>query len=82
MKLTTIMAGLLFLVTLSGCSSLWEEKVTEMKSASLPWADDKGIMLTSLPWADDKGIMLDICLDCFHLGPLGYEEMIAALADK
>mgnify|MGYP005989998909 FL=1 len=67
------MTGLFFLVvtlTLSGCSTLWEQKVTDTKSASIPWADDKGIMLDT-----------DTCPKCFHLGPLGYEEMRAALLE-
>jgi hypothetical protein len=30
-------------------------------------------------WAPDKPIDVNTCSDCFHLGPLTYDEMILAL---
>ncbi len=68
---------LLFLVVapmLGGCAAWeekWEEKVMEMKLGSVPMANDKELLLESYP-----------CPDCFHLGPLDYDDMIVALLDK
>lgn len=51
----------------SGCATL-DEKILEMKASMVPWADD-------------KPIDVNICSDCFHLGPLQYDEMLIALRD-
>lgn len=45
-KFSTMMVGLFFLfvtLTLSGCSEALEQTWQDIKSASIPWADDKGI---------------------------------------
>jgi len=69
-KFTTTQYVMLFVCFLivapmtSGCSTL-DEKILEMKMASIPWAPDKAIML-STP---------------VHIGPFTYDEMVIALAD-
>jgi len=65
--LLVLAMGLLLMT--SGCATLEtiEDKITEMR------------MNMTAPWAPDKPIVLDTCPDCFHLGPLQYDEMLIAL---
>jgi len=54
---------------ISGCSVL-EDKMIETKLEQTSWADDKPILLDG-----------NLCPNCFHLGPLTYDEMILALRE-
>jgi len=64
-KFNTVIVGLFLFIlfgSLSGCATL-DAKILEMKVASIPWAEDKGLILN----------------EPFHLGPLQYDEMLVAL---
>ena len=72
-KFTILMSLILFTFitgsALSGCSVL-EDKMIETKLEQTSWADDKPILLDG-----------NLCPNCFHLGPLTYDEMILALRE-
>jgi len=61
MKKYIILISVLFL---TGCATL-DAKILEVKLAQIPWAGDKGLMLS----------------EPFHLGPLQYDDMLIALRD-